>query len=322
MISKPLNSLVSIIIPCFNGAAYIRQAIESAINQTYSYTDIIVVDDGSTDESLDIIQSYGDRIQVETGPNRGAQAARNCGIQLARGEFIKFLDADDVLLHDCLERQVEQTISLPNNSKAIVYGDAIWVDESGCTLPGYPHRPRRMDEDPLVHILQQSPLTSCPLHKREYLLQINGFDTSLPRGQENDLHLRLVLDGVNFVHYPGAVYCYRQHFQPGRITNRKYLQDGAVTMLNGLRRQVEMIEQQLGRPLTLELRGILARQCWAYGRAVLREGCVLEAEQYFATACKMDAKNCVVGSPPYLALVKLVGPRYAELIVQGVRHVL
>ena len=93
-----MNSpLTSVVIPCYNAEGYVGEAIESALNQTYRPVEVIVIDDGSTDGSLDVIRSFGDRIRYESGPNRGPSAARNRGVQLARGELIQFLDADDVL---------------------------------------------------------------------------------------------------------------------------------------------------------------------------------------------------------------------------------
>jgi glycosyltransferase involved in cell wall biosynthesis len=98
--------LVSILIPCFNAERWIGQAIESALAQTYSPTEIIVVDDGSTDRSLDIIKGFGQRIRWETGPNRGANATRNRLLTLARAPWLQYLDVDDYLLPDKVERQM------------------------------------------------------------------------------------------------------------------------------------------------------------------------------------------------------------------------
>src|SRR3984957_14870258 len=98
--------LVSILIPCYNAERWVAQAIESALRQTWPEKEIIVVDDGSTDASLAIIQSFGDRIRWETGPNRGGNVARNRLLDLARGEWLQYLDADDYLLPLKIERQV------------------------------------------------------------------------------------------------------------------------------------------------------------------------------------------------------------------------
>src|SRR5438309_6069595 len=99
--------LVSILIPCRNAERWVGQAIESALGQTWPEKEVIVVDDGSTDSSLSIIKSFGDRIRWETGPNRGGNAARNRLLELASGDWLQYLDADDYLLSDKVARQAE-----------------------------------------------------------------------------------------------------------------------------------------------------------------------------------------------------------------------
>lgn len=97
---------VSVIIPVFNTAAYLPQALDSICNQTLRELQIILVDDGSTDESPSIMRTYArrdTRIQIITQPNQGQGAARNRGIEVAHGEFIYFMDSDDVLESTCLE---------------------------------------------------------------------------------------------------------------------------------------------------------------------------------------------------------------------------
>src|SRR5437762_10442063 len=98
---------ISVIIPCFNAEHFIREAIESVLQQTHCDFEIIVVDDGSTDGSRAIVESIGPTIGLVCGPNLGASAARNRGTRLAKGEFIQYLDADDVLAPDALARRVE-----------------------------------------------------------------------------------------------------------------------------------------------------------------------------------------------------------------------
>lgn len=102
-----MPALVSIIIPCYNAAFWLPQTLESALAQTWPATEIIVVNDGSSDSSLAVAQSFATRgVRVVDQPNGGASAARNHGLRLAAGEFIQFLDADDLLAPDKIERQV------------------------------------------------------------------------------------------------------------------------------------------------------------------------------------------------------------------------
>ncbi len=102
-----MTPLVSVIVPCFNAAPWLGEAIESVLAQTHPAIETIVVDDGSTDESVAVARRYAPRgVQVVTQPNRGASAARNHGLRLARGAFIQYLDADDLLSPRKLEIQL------------------------------------------------------------------------------------------------------------------------------------------------------------------------------------------------------------------------
>jgi GT2 family glycosyltransferase len=102
-----MSALVSIVIPAHNSARWLAATLESALAQTWPHQEIIVVDDGSTDGTAAVARSFAARrVQVLTQPNRGAAAARNTGLARARGDYVQFLDADDLLAPDKLERQV------------------------------------------------------------------------------------------------------------------------------------------------------------------------------------------------------------------------
>jgi glycosyltransferase involved in cell wall biosynthesis len=95
--------LVSIIITCYNAEKYIFESVESALNQTYENIEVIVVNDGSTDNSLKEIKKFGDRVKVKTIPNGGQSAAENVGLKIAQGTYVKFFDSDDVLHPQAIE---------------------------------------------------------------------------------------------------------------------------------------------------------------------------------------------------------------------------
>jgi glycosyltransferase involved in cell wall biosynthesis len=101
------TDLVSVIIPVYNGDRYLAEAIQSVLAQTYQPIEIIVIDDGSTDDTAEVAQSFGSLIRYDYQLNSGSSAARNRGIELASGEFIAFLDADDLWLEDKLALQIE-----------------------------------------------------------------------------------------------------------------------------------------------------------------------------------------------------------------------
>ncbi len=101
-----MDQSVSVVIPCYNAARFLRETLDSVLNQTHAPLEVLVIDDGSTDESAAIAQSYGPPIRVICQPNQGESVARNRGIEEARGEWIAYLDADDLWLPEKLERQL------------------------------------------------------------------------------------------------------------------------------------------------------------------------------------------------------------------------
>lgn len=106
-----MNNLVSVIIPNYNGRDFIAACLDSVLRQNYKNVEIIVVDDGSTDDSLQILLSYQDRIQVISIEHQGASAARNIGISSAKGRFIALLDSDDIWERNKLDQQMEKMIN-------------------------------------------------------------------------------------------------------------------------------------------------------------------------------------------------------------------
>src|SRR5580704_7721487 len=111
---------VSVVIPCFNAEATVADTIESALTQTWEDLEIIVIDDGSTDSSTNVLRSFGNRIRANFGPNRGASAARNTGTTLATGAYIQYLDADDLLAPEAIERRLA---ALNENGADVAYSD-------------------------------------------------------------------------------------------------------------------------------------------------------------------------------------------------------
>ena len=198
---------VSIIIPCWNAEQYVSEAIESALGQTYPNAEVIVIDDGSTDNSLDIIRSFASRVRWATGPNRGGSAARNRGLALAQGEFIQFLDADDLLYPDKLAKQVPLSLARGPGVACICDWEVLVAANA--------HSRKRQSlnycgEDPVLYCLRSQLPTPSPLHWKDSLQAIGGFDESLPCSQERDLHLRLACSGVKFVYRPEVLYQVRR----------------------------------------------------------------------------------------------------------------
>jgi glycosyltransferase involved in cell wall biosynthesis len=123
---------VSAIIPVFNGATTLRQAVDSVLDQNSCPLELIVVDDGSTDATPAIIDSYGDRVQCIRQSNAGPAAARNTGVRSARGQYLAFLDADDRWLPGMLDRTIAKLDSDPGC--VVAFGNLLMVDSNGRSL--------------------------------------------------------------------------------------------------------------------------------------------------------------------------------------------
>lgn len=138
-----MSDLVSIITPCYNGAKYISETIESVINQTYSNWEMFVIDDGSKDNSSEIIENYvkkDDRIRLIRQENKGCAAARNNGIKNANGRYIALLDADDVWHDNFLDEQIK----FMNEKNAIcVCSSYERIDQNSNTI-GHPTKPKKI----------------------------------------------------------------------------------------------------------------------------------------------------------------------------------
>src|ERR1035437_936377 len=211
-----MAQLVSIIIPCFNAERWISEAIQSCLDQTYQPIEVIVIDDGSTDKSLEVIKSFGDKIRWETGPNRGGCAARNRGIKLANGSYLQFLDADD-LLHP--NKIASQMLVIAGRTDVAVNGRLVRFSGpapawSTLQLPDCPSFEisalefgirKRLGEicrwvnpanDPVIG----HSLPHCWLIPKELAYKIGDWDESLTMAQDNEHFDRLYLEahGVCF----------------------------------------------------------------------------------------------------------------------------
>jgi glycosyltransferase involved in cell wall biosynthesis len=123
------SSLISCIVPVFNGEKYLAEALDSIFAQTYPRLEVIVVDDGSTDRTATVIAAFGDRVRSLWQNNQGPAAARNRGLHAARGEFIAFLDADDLWHPEKLQRQMQRFQDRPELDYCVTYMQNFWIPE-------------------------------------------------------------------------------------------------------------------------------------------------------------------------------------------------
>jgi len=179
---------VSVIIPTYNRAGCLREAVDSVLAQEFRGFELIVVDDGSTDETPQLLREYGSSIRMLRQENRGVSAARNAGIAASRGELIAFLDSDDAWLPGKLARQVE--FFRQNPEILICQTEELWVKNGRRVNPGQRHRKRGgMIFEPSLALCLVSP--SAVMLRRELFEQVGLFDERLPACEDYDLWLRV-----------------------------------------------------------------------------------------------------------------------------------
>lgn len=201
--------MISILIPCYNAERWIGEAIESALSQSQQDIEVVVVDDGSTDNSLAAIRAFGDRVRYETGPNRGGNVARNRLLSLAKGEWLQYLDADDHLLPAKIHQQWRWLTDL-GREVDVVFSPVILehVEPGGSRLEVQP-----IPEPHDLWILLARwylPQTGACLWRKQAILDVGGWKPDQPCAQEHELYLRMLRAGKRFAFCPVSGAIYRQ----------------------------------------------------------------------------------------------------------------
>ena len=236
--------LVSIVVPVYNTRPYLRECIDSALAQAYPNTEVIAVDGGSTDGSLDLLAEYGDAVRVVPLPHSGISSALNAGIRAMSGEWLKRLDSDDILYPHAVSVLVAAAYGAAaarglGPARLIPYGDSEEIAGDG-TLLG---RPLPAPSNHLSTVQQGAMMLDVPyglstmsLIHRSALDSVGLFDERYRMGEDVELNLRLaVRGGCRMLHVPGALYRYRR--RAGQATA------GSAAVARGLR--------------------VVRRDCWA-----------------------------------------------------------
>jgi glycosyltransferase involved in cell wall biosynthesis len=309
-----MTPLVSIIIPCFNAERWVGEAIRSALGQSHRPLEVIVIDDGSTDQSLEVIKSFGDKIRWETGPNRGGNAARNRGLALSSGKYLQFLDADDYLLPEKIARQVA---FLESTAADVVYGD--WRHQH--------HLPDSKVELENIAISGEHDDILCELlggwwvapaavlARREAILKTEGWDESLKAAQDRDYMISVAMTGARIAYQPGCYSIYRRY--------------GEVTVSTGnwqrwLENHTRVLDKSLG---ALQSAGRLAAR---YRKALARSYFTLAQNYYdrdrnaferlIVKVVSLEPNFTVSHSRLYALAQKVLGLRRAEALASWKRR--
>jgi glycosyltransferase involved in cell wall biosynthesis len=315
--------LVSIVIPCYNAVSHVRFAVLSALRQGYPRVEVVVVDDGSTDGSAGVLAEFGHRIKVITTPNRGQSHARNVGLEQAAGEYVQFLDADNVLTPDKVERSVARLAEAPDED--IVFTARYtppahdFTDEftapteeaEACVRDMLRLAYERTFPGTGVPALE----TSQPLFRRAALTRYGGWDEQLTVLEDLELVARMVIRGAKVGHVPIVGVIYRDH--PGdRVTNRVAFHSEAY-----YRTVLKMLDlAREGGPMTDAIEVYAANYLvWIAARMCIVERRFRHARRYLALARQIRPE--LPGPRPFQVMAGLVGPLPALAAVQLVLSV-
>jgi hypothetical protein len=292
---------VSILIPCYNASATVERAVDSALAQTFRDIEVIVADDGSTDSSLAVLERYrGDaRLAIHAEPHRGGNGTRNRLLELARGEFVQFLDADDELdsekIEACLAAFGEDVDMVYTNHR-VCRGD----DVTEKRLP-------ELDGDLVSYFVTNSVAIHEPLHRREHLVAAGGFDETLKCCQEYELHIRLAGNFWRAMTHLPESRC-AVHVMPGSVSSNqgRVFSTKAKVLTSFLEEwgKAGPVDDRRISAVAIELLGCVRQLCFA-GRDE-------EALELFSKVRRLSPATAYPGKWPLRLAVKLVGPVRAE----------
>jgi glycosyltransferase involved in cell wall biosynthesis len=297
---------VTALIPTYNSETYICDAVDSVLAQTFPVREIIVVDDGSTDRTQEVLAKYKTKIKYIRQVNAGPPAARNAGIARATGEFIALLDSDDLWVPQKLQLQMEYIDKHPECG--LVYTDMKTFDDTGIieesvkmsrnlTLPS-----GRIFPQMFVETLFQ---TSAVLIRKSCIDRVGGFDTSLRMGDDYEFFLRIARHyELGYVDEPLVLY--RQHPSQGTRTWGKLLQKGVPWEFLVLKRILDTYPEVVREMGKSRVQQRLSKPYFALAYACLTEGDHSNARKLLREAIRYWPSN--LGYARYY-LMTLFGPR-------------
>lgn len=212
--------LISIIVPAYNAEKYLRESVDSALCQTHNEREIIVINDGSTDRTSQILTEYGDKIRVVHQTNQGSAVACNTGVAVAHGEWIAFLDADDIWLPEKLAQQIEHCGNTAiSHTDSICFGDALSCDIRRSSFEP-PYSGKVLKELLIRNFITKSTV----LMRRQVFQDIGGFDPSYIAVEDWPFFLKVCAEH-ELGYLPEALVRYRVHKKSKSMQGRKTLAD-------------------------------------------------------------------------------------------------
>lgn len=285
------SPLVSIIVPAYNAEKYLVECIDSVLGQSYPNVECIVVDDGSTDATADICRSYGDRIRYLRQANGERSAARNNGLAHARGEYIGFLDADDLLAP---RKIAEQMAFLDQNPQFdVAYSKVLYFIE-GPPRSFYSVRRPGPSGDIAAKLIYSNFITvNSPLIRKRATKRSGSFDITLSHYEDWDLLLRLALSGAAFG-FQDAFHAFCRMHEKNTVRDKIRMFKAKWQVAQKI---VDTFGSELGRR-GIDGRRVLSFHQADYGRMLILNGQVIQGREMIKDACRC-------GSFPHKGIFKL-----------------
>ena len=269
-----LKPLVSTVIPTFNRGWSICRAVKSVLCQDYPNIEIIVVDDGSDDDTEEKLAPYTDRIRVLKQKNKGVSAARNAGIKAAFGDLIAFLDSDDLWESDKISKQTAFFTEHPE--AFICQTEEIWIRNGIRVNPSQKHKkPSGMIFEPSLHLCLVSP--SAVMMKPRLFQEKGLFDEILPACEDYDLWLRVSVDTpVHLIDHPGTI---KHGGHNDQLSKKHSLDRYRIYAIEKLLQSNVLSDRQKQEALK-----VMKQKCLIYGNGCIKRGKTEEGRRYLQKA--------------------------------------
>jgi glycosyltransferase involved in cell wall biosynthesis len=307
-----MGARASIVIPCFNRERFIGEAIESALGQGPEI-EVVAIDDGSTDGSLSVIQSFGTRIRSARSENRGVGAARNAGVALASGDFIQFLDSDDRIPPGTIAERLQAATDL--GEKQVALARMAVIDEQGSRIgmiqPATKLGP--LEPQDFLGAFVGAPV---PFFPRTALLEAGGFDERFPNHEDHELVIRLLAAGYGFVGV-STIACEARVHGGHRLS----CDWGDARFDNRLEVLEAMTRTLADAGVSAAGLAAHARLVWAAGREAARAGQRSHAEALFRMARRLAGPRAVKGRLPARIAQQVLGPYRAERLIEAAKAI-
>lgn len=288
---------VSVLVPSFNHGPFLRECIDSVLSQDYPGVEVIVVDDGSTDNSIEILREYGDRITL-IQQSRGRQArARNLGLEIAKGDLIAFLDSDDRYLPGRISSAVD--VFMEDPEAVLVWGDYRLIDGSNKVFSTCRWKPCRADFR--LELIAGNPICNATVTvRKETLLAIGGFEESLARACDGLAWYIIAARGGKFVHVAKELVDYRLHDRNDSNNFTTMSRERDAALLAAVRAYIDYGVVS-GRDELLWLRNVVMKQ-FAFRSAAYLQGIVSKT---VSSRIKSTLLRCMDSDGFYLCLTAL-----------------